>query len=41
LARRFFAPLTRYHRIIKQPENPFYYDDELFVAGLNTARSFT
>jgi 3',5'-cyclic AMP phosphodiesterase CpdA len=39
--RRFLAPLTRYRRFISEELNPVYDDGELFVAGLNTARSLT
>lgn len=41
VARRFLSPLGRYHRYISTDVNPVYRDDELFVAGLNTARSLT
>ncbi|MEY4941129.1 MAG: hypothetical protein RIQ93_2864 [Verrucomicrobiota bacterium] len=41
VGRRFLAPLTRYQRFIGEQVNPVYCDDELFVAGLNTARAFT
>jgi 3',5'-cyclic AMP phosphodiesterase CpdA len=39
--RRFLAPLGRYRRFISTEENPVFSDDEIFVAGLNTARSLT
>ncbi|HET6250420.1 MAG TPA: metallophosphoesterase [Tepidisphaeraceae bacterium] len=39
--RRFFFPLTRYRRHISQDLSPAFQDDELFVLGANTARSFT
>lgn len=39
--RRFLAPLTRYRRFISEDVNPVYDDGELFVAGVNTARSLT
>lgn len=41
VARRFLSPLGRYQRYISADVNPVYRDDELFVAGLNTARSLT
>lgn len=41
VARRFLAPLRRYVRYICGECNPTYCDDQLLVAGLNTARSFT
>ena len=41
LVRRFLFPLTRYHRFISREDNPTFADDEIFVAGINTARSFT
>ncbi|MEO7599553.1 MAG: metallophosphoesterase [Opitutus sp.] len=41
VARRFFSPLTRYRRYIESDLNPIYQDKELFVLGLNTARSLT
>lgn len=39
--RRFLCPLGRYSRFINHKHNPTFVDDEIFVAGLNTARSFT
>lgn len=39
--RRFFAPLGRYRRHISSNLFPEFQDDELFVLGVNTARSFT
>jgi 3',5'-cyclic AMP phosphodiesterase CpdA len=39
--RRFLAPLGRYRRFISTEENPVFSNDEIFVAGLNTARSLT
>lgn len=39
--RRFFMPLKRYCRLISSELDPTYCDDQLLVAGLNTARSFT
>lgn len=41
VARRFLAPLSRYRAIIGDDLNPIHDDGELFVAGLNTARSLT
>lgn len=41
VARRFFAPLLRYRRFIGEELDPAFADDEIFVSGLNTARSFT
>jgi len=41
VARRFFAPLARYRELINPDVDPVFSDDELFVVGLNTARSFT
>ena len=38
---RFFQPLRKYRRFISQDLEPFYADDEIAVAGINTARSFT
>lgn len=39
--RRFLSPLGRYRRYITDDLFPSYSDDELFVLGINTARSFT
>jgi 3',5'-cyclic AMP phosphodiesterase CpdA len=39
--RRFLSPLTRYCRFIAADLDPTFEDDEIVVAGLNTARSFT
>ena len=39
--RRFLSPLARYRRFISPDVDPVYRDDELVIAGLNTARSFT
>lgn len=39
--RRFLMPLTRYRKFISEELNPLFDDGELFVAGLNTARSLT
>jgi 3',5'-cyclic AMP phosphodiesterase CpdA len=41
VVRRFLSPLGRYHRYISADENPLYEDPDLFVIGLNTARSLT
>jgi len=41
VARRFLRPLHRYRRYITDDLFPSYRDDELFVLGVNTARSFT
>ena len=41
VARRFLRPLNRYQEFIHAELDPVYEDDELFVLGLNTARSFT
>lgn len=41
VARRFLAPLARYRRFIDANTDPVYDDGELFVAGINTARSLT
>src|SRR3954453_20169801 len=38
---RFVAPLRNYRRYISRDLRPVYQDDELFVLGINTARSFT
>src|SRR5215207_7789687 len=39
--RRVFFPLTRYRKFITTDMTPAYSDEELFVLGVNTARSFT
>src|SRR5579884_2066927 len=39
--RRFFFPLHRYRRIITEDLSPEFEDQELFVLGISTARSFT
>lgn len=39
--RRFLAPLTRYRQFIDDELDPLYDDGELFVSGINTARSLT
>lgn len=41
VARRLLAPLVRYRRFIAAELDPVYEDRELFVAGINTARSLT
>ena len=41
VARRFLAPLSMYRRHITTDLRPTYQDAELFVLGINTARSFT
>jgi 3',5'-cyclic AMP phosphodiesterase CpdA len=41
VARRFLAPLKRYCRFISSDLDPTYCDEEIVVAGINTARSFT
>ena len=41
IIRRFFFPLSRYRRHITPDLRPAYQDEELFVLGINTARSFT
>jgi len=38
---RFFMPLRNYKKFITPDLLPVYRDDELFVIGVNTARSFT
>jgi 3',5'-cyclic AMP phosphodiesterase CpdA len=38
---RFVQPLNKYRRFISQDTEPFYVDDEMAVAGVNTARSLT
>jgi 3',5'-cyclic AMP phosphodiesterase CpdA len=39
--RRFVGPLAKYRRYITDDLQPFYMDDEIAVAGVNTARSLT
>jgi 3',5'-cyclic AMP phosphodiesterase CpdA len=39
--RRFASPLGRYRRFIRGDLNPLFRDEELFVQGINTARSLT
>jgi 3',5'-cyclic AMP phosphodiesterase CpdA len=41
VVRRFFRPLDRYVKYISGDLSPSYSDSELFVLGVNTARSFT
>jgi 3',5'-cyclic AMP phosphodiesterase CpdA len=41
LIRRFLSPLARYKKYISDNLSPEYIDDEVFVYGVNTARSFT
>jgi 3',5'-cyclic AMP phosphodiesterase CpdA len=41
VVRRFAAPLVRYRHFISPDLDPTFADDEIFVAGCNTARSFT
>jgi 3',5'-cyclic AMP phosphodiesterase CpdA len=38
---RFLQPLRKYQRYITHDLRPFYYDDEIAVLGVNTARSLT
>ena len=38
---RFGSPLSKYRRFISKDLEPFYCDDEIAVAGINTARSLT
>ena len=38
---RFLTPLDNYRRYISDDLAPFYMDDEIAVAGINTARSLT
>jgi 3',5'-cyclic AMP phosphodiesterase CpdA len=39
VAARFLAPLARYKQYISQELEPVYQDEEMIVAGVNTARS--
>jgi len=39
--RRFAAPLARFRRHVTNDLAPFYQDDEIAIAGVNTARSLT
>jgi 3',5'-cyclic AMP phosphodiesterase CpdA len=41
VAARFFGPLERYKRYITTDLAPVFQDDEMVVAGVNTARSLT
>ncbi|HEV2761698.1 MAG TPA: metallophosphoesterase [Pyrinomonadaceae bacterium] len=41
VAARFLAPLTNFRRFITEDLAPFYFDEEMAVAGVNTARSLT
>ncbi|HAF15607.1 MAG TPA: metallophosphatase [Blastocatellia bacterium] len=41
VAARFVQPLRKYRRYITADLRPFYYDDEIAVIGVNTARSLT
>jgi 3',5'-cyclic AMP phosphodiesterase CpdA len=41
LFRRFYRPLKKYRRYITNDLAPVYQDDEIIVAGVNTARSLT
>jgi len=38
---RFLGPYTKYRRYISEDLEPFFADEEIAVAGLNTARSLT
>lgn len=38
---RFLTPLTAYSRIITRDLSPTYYDEEVAIVGINTARSWT
>lgn len=38
---RFVQPLDKYRRFISRDLEPFHYDGEIAVAGINTARSLT
>jgi 3',5'-cyclic AMP phosphodiesterase CpdA len=38
---RFLQPLRKYQRYITNDLQPFYFDDEIAVLGVNTARSLT
>ena len=38
---RFLQPLHKYRRFVSQDLEPFHADDEIAVAGINTARSLT
>jgi 3',5'-cyclic AMP phosphodiesterase CpdA len=41
VVRRFISPLKRYRHFIGDDLDPTFSDDEIIVAGINTARSFT
>lgn len=41
LFRRFFRPRERYFEYITKDLNPFYADDEIAIAGIDTTKSFT
>lgn len=41
VAARFVKPLDKYKSYITEDLEPFFHDDEVAVAGLNTSRSFT
>jgi 3',5'-cyclic AMP phosphodiesterase CpdA len=41
LGARLFTPLRKYKRYICSDPDPFFQDDEIAVAGINTARGFT
>ena len=41
VARRFLAPLVRFHRWIEDEPFPWYADGEIAAIGINTARSLT
>ena len=41
VAARFLAPLSRYRRYIDADLSPVFQDEEMIVAGVNTARSLT
>ena len=41
LVQRFLGPLTLYRRYISNDLEPFFADEEMAVAGVNTARSLT
>ena len=41
VVQRFINPLDKYKKYISEELQPFYCDDELAIAGINTARSLT
>lgn len=41
VVRRFFFPLRRYRHYLSRDVSPVFEDEEIFVAGINTARSLT